>query len=76
MRRRIYCLLAALPLLTTACSITTPQALSQRQQLIFVGPEVVFAEREYIDRYTCRNGRPLACHCESRVSSFCRCGCN
>ena len=75
MRRRLG-LLAALPLLTTACSITTPQALSRRQQLIFVGPEIVFAEREYLDRYTCRSGRPLTCQCESRVSAFCRCNCN
>lgn len=74
MTRRPW-LIAALSLLTTACSITTPEALSHRQQLIFVGLEVVMAEREYLDRYTCRNGRPLACQCESRVSSFCRCTC-
>ena len=76
MRRRLGCLPTAIPLLITACSITTPQASSQRQQLIFVGPEMVLAEREYIERYTCRNGRPLACQCESRVSTFCRCTCN
>lgn len=75
MRRRL-CLLAAFPLLTSACSITTPQAQSQRQQLIFVGPEMVLAERAYLERYTCRSGKPLACHCESRVSEFCRCSCN
>lgn len=74
--RRPLCVLAALPLLTAACSITTPQAQSQRQQLIFVGHEVVFAEREYLDRYVCRNGAALTCHCESRVGPFCRCGCN
>ena len=75
MRRRLR-LLAALPLFTVACTITTPQAQSQRQQRIFVGPEVVFPDREHRDRYTCRNGRPLACRCESRVSEFCFCHCN
>ena len=67
----VLMLLAAL---SGACTTMTPQPASS--QPVFLGFERFQQKHEFLDRYTCANGAPMYCSCQSRLrSATCDCGC-
>ena len=64
--------LTILATLTTACAATS---LSPAGEKYFIGTKPVQADREYLHRYACASGAPLACQCYSLLLGKCDCRC-
>jgi hypothetical protein len=59
-----------------ACSVIEPSSYGQRTDLYFIDRVLpVTVDRDYKDRYACRNGKPLMCRCTASRLGTCRCGC-
>ena len=52
-----------------------PPPVSGANAPYFLDFQQVSVERDYVDRYVCRNGIPLQCRCESSRFGRCLCGC-
>lgn len=73
-RTLVLPVLALITLLSTACTTMTQQPVSS--QPVFLGFQRLDIQRDYLDRYTCTDGKPLMCTCRSRLSTTCDCACH
>ncbi len=61
----------AIAMLLTGCTSLSPA----EPDLLYIGPEPVRVEREYLHRYACAAAVPLSCTCTSLMFGTCDCRC-
>jgi hypothetical protein len=79
MRSRTRLLVSLALTFVGGCStMPTAPTVSQRvpsSDLYFIWKERVHVDRDYLDRYACRDGSTLTCQCGSLAHGMCDCSC-
>jgi hypothetical protein len=75
-RLRTLALLLLAPVSLSACMATSFTGGVPSEAPHFIGSSPVQVDRDYIDRYACKNGTPLECRCYSLYFGMCDCACD